>query len=510
LANHFGQEDITVCTDADKVKVWDHLRQCDWKAFQRLLTPADCKEAALCAGVRLGAGPLNLVMLVFLGLGAAWCRAKSFSAVLVTVLKLIQDSSDYPQSPIAKARRQGRKKSKRKKRHKHDPRGQDPTQLSEEAFVQARRKMPWSFWLSLIMVLARNFEAEHRASVRWRGFRLLALDGTGIRLPHWKRLASYFGVAKNGRSRRTQVRMLMLQFPQVRMPWRIALSPWTDDERKVAVGLLDQLQVNDLVLMDRGFWSFGLFCQIAGRQAYFATRQKARVCWRTVKRLGLNDRIVRHQPKDWRKSWKKQGLPESIDLRIIEYRIPGFRKTAVVTNLLDPNVISASDWVRMATHDEAGRVLAPGLYHRRWEIETTFRELKVTQGMEGSLRSRSPEGIRYEVANHVVLYLLTRWLMVEAAKKAGIDDPLRLSFKSAMEELGDMRETLLHAAPEYVERVLLPRLLERIASHLVPLRPGRHYSRPRDTKPKLKSKGRHQKPSKLKGKAKSGKHIGKN
>jgi hypothetical protein len=487
-----------VCTDADKTTVWDELRQSDWKAFQRFLQPDILAEAATGAGLKLGTGPLHLGNLVLFALGAAWFRTKSFADVLVVVLKLMQDADAWPDAPLATLQRRGRKKAKRQKRTKHDPRGQDPTQLSEEAFVQARRKMPWSFWTALLLILTRNFEAAHGERVRWKQFRLLTLDGTSIALPHWKRLADYFGTATNGRGRRTQARMVMLQLPLVRVPWRYELTPWTEDERSVAKRLLSALQRDDLLLMDRGFWSFGLFYQIQNQGAYFATRQKARVCWRRIKRLGPGDSIVRHQPRDWRKQWKKQGLPESIDLRVIEYQIPGFRKTAVVTNVLDPQAISAPDWVRMATVDEAGRALEPGLYHRRWEIETTFRELKVTQGMQKSLRSRSPEGIRYEVAGQVLLYLLTRWLMVEAAVKAGIDDPLRLSFKAALEELADMRETLVHASPEHVRRVLLPRLLDRIASHRVPLRPGRHFPRPRDTKPKAKSKGRYQKPSKLK------------
>ena len=47
----------------------------------------------------------------------------------------------------------------------------------------------------------------------------------------------------------------------------------------------------------------------------------------------------------------------------------------------------------LATDNEPGRNPTPGLYHRRWEIETTFRELKVEQGMEGHLRGRTPEAI---------------------------------------------------------------------------------------------------------------------
>jgi hypothetical protein len=497
LPDHFRQEDRTVYTGADKTTAWDHLRQCDWKAFQRFLHPGVWKGAAQTAGLKLGAGPLHLGNLVFLAVGAAWMRTRSFADVLVAVLKLLRDADDWSDSPLADLQRRGRQQARRQRRGPHDPRGQDPTQLSEEAFVQARRRVPESFWVALLLVLARDFEAAHGARVRWKHFRLLALDGTSLALPHWRRLAASFGTAKNGRGRRTQARLVMVQFPQVRLPWRYELTPWTDDERAGAARLLRGLRRDDLVLMDRGFWSFGLFGQIQSQGAFFATRQKARVGWRTLRRLGPGDRLVRHQPKDWRKQWRQRGLPPSIDLRVIDYHVPGFRQTAVVTNVLDPEVVSAPEWVRLATRDESGRVLEPGLYHRRWEIETTFRELKVTQGLQGGLRSRSPEGIRYEVAGHVLLYLLTRWLMVEAAERAGIEDPLRLSFKGALGELADLRETLVRARPEHVWRVLLPRLLERIASHQVPLRPGRHFPRPRDTKPKAKGKGRYQKPSKL-------------
>ena len=108
-----------------------------------------------------------------------------------------------------------------------------------------------------------------------------------------------------------------------------------------------------------------------------------------------------------------------------------------------------------------------------------FCELKVRQGMQRSLRSRTAEGIAFEVAGHVLLYLLTRWLMFEAAKEHGVP-PLRISFTQALREMNDIRHALLLADPQRVRRVLLPRLLWRIAQHLVPLRPGRHFPRPAD------------------------------
>jgi hypothetical protein len=122
--------------------------------------------------------------------------------------------------------------------------------------------------------------------------------------------------------------------------------------------------------------------------------------------------------------------------------------------------------------------------------------LKEFQGLERSLRGRTPETIAYEVAGHVLLYLLVRWLMVEAAAAAGVD-PLRLSFSGALNELKRLVPSLVQASPERAAGVLVPRLLSRMASHRVALRPGRHYPRPHDTKVKNKGKGKKQLPSKL-------------
>lgn len=194
--------------------------------------------------------------------------------------------------------------------------------------------------------------------------------------------------------------------------------------------------------------------------------------------------------------WKDEGLPESLRLRVIAYQIKGFRPSAVVTSVLDPTVISRDEFVRLATVDQAGRSLDAGLYHRRWEIETTLSEIKVTQGMDGAFRSRRTEGIAFEVAGHLLLYFLVRRQIVEAASAAGVP-PLRLSYKGALEDVKDMRESLLKAGERPAQRILLPRLLDQIGSHVIPLRPGRHYPRPNDAKVKDKGQGKKQLPSKL-------------
>jgi len=481
-------------TDERRNKVWNEFRQRDIRVFSRQLTPGVFAEAAARCGLRVVKSPLCLVHLVWLGIAAAWHVTESFASVLTLTLKLLEDQQQFRQSKLGRAKRNGRRK-KSARRSKHDPRRDDPTEITEEAFVQARQRMPLQFWLTLIIILGERFEAEHGPRHRFRGFRVLAMDGTRIDLPNGKALRDHFGAAKNSTgTHHVQAHMVMLQFPFTRLPYRYELTPVREGEVTLAQRLVTHLRPRDLVLLDAGYMSYGLLWAIAQRQAFFAIRVGRTLCFQTRRRLQPNgqDRLVRWTPRDSRRQWRRLGLPTSLDLRIVEYRVRGFRSQAIATNVLEPEQISRDDWTRLTTEcGTAGRKLLPGLFQRRWEIETTYHELKVDQGMDRHLRGRTPESIRYEIAGHVMLYLLTRWLMVEAAVKHGLD-PLRLSFVAAQRELNALRPSLVTASAQWAAQVLLPRLLDRIASHRVPSRPGRHYPRKKKTnrrnQPKSSSK----------------------
>ena len=491
-------------TDEHRGKVWDEIRQRGFRPFAEILTPQVLADAAQGAGTKLVQSALGVPTLVWLSLSSALHTSKNFADILVITFKLINDLRAVQQLQAkrrekASSRRKSKGKAARKrqrkskKRSKYDPHGSDPQKVSEEAFVQARQRMPLAYWVQLLLILVAQFQAQHETLTRWRGFRLLALDGSDIPLPFHRRLREYFGTCKNGKQARTvQARLVMLAFAQVRLAYRYQLVPQSCHEQTAAGRLLQGLQANDLVLMDRGFWSFGLFWQIQQQQAFFGIRLRRGVNFKKVRQLGSKDWLVRWSPiKRSRKkcTWASQDLPKSIDLRMIEYHIRGFRPSAIVTSVLDPQVLSRNDWVRMATQDQAGQTLQAGLYHRRWEIETLFYELKVTQKMEGNLRSRTPRGIEYEIAGHVLLHFLTRWLMVKAALAHGLD-PLRLSYTHALRELEDLRSLFLIAEADTIVTIVLPMLYERIAQHQVPLRPGRNYPRPSDkhSKYRLSSK----------------------
>ena len=460
--------------DEARDSIWQQLRQRGLHAFARMLTPQAMQAAATAAGVSIGTSPLNACTLVWLGIAGALHTTKSFADVLLITWKLLEDG----RCPLPQARRRNGRRRPCARRSRHDPRGSS-AHVSEEAFVQARQRLPLAFWLCLLVILGEMFQQQRPQYVGWKRYRLLMLDGSDIALPRYQRLLAHYGAAGSGRARTPQARMLMLAFAQARLPWRYAVVPQSCHEQTAAKGLLAHLEARDLVLMDRGFWSYGLFWQIQQQQAYFAIRLRRGVTLRRLKRLGDRDELVEWKPRARSKkrcSWVGLGLPKSIRLRVVHYRVPGFRASAVVTNVLDPKAISRDEWVQMASTDERGHVLEAGLYHRRWEIETLFYELKVFQRLEGSLRSRTPQGIEFEIAGHVLLYFLIRWLMVEAAVEHDAH-PLRLSFKHALQEFDDLRPFLLTDPPDVVRKTHLPKLLQRIAQHRITIRPGRHFPR---------------------------------
>ena len=248
-------------TDEHRFEVWGEIRQHGIRSFSSKVTPAVLAETAKRTGVRLVKSPLCVANLVWLGITAALQTADDFATVLTATLKILEDQQEFYSTKVGKAKKNGKRRKQGKGRgkrgvSKHNPYRNEPTEVSEEAFVQARQRMPLSFWINLIIILGEVFQKEHQSLLKFRGFRLVAIDGTCIALPNWKRLKNHFGTARNARGdQNAQARMVMLQFPLARLPYRYELCPLDNGEVTIARRLSQHLCKNDLVLLDACFWS---------------------------------------------------------------------------------------------------------------------------------------------------------------------------------------------------------------------------------------------------------------
>jgi hypothetical protein len=461
-------------TDSKRAEAFDEIRRHDQAIFDHILIPDLFFQAARMSGVPIIRSPLNLINLVWLAVSAAHNPEKCFADILELSRKTLQDDESFASSPLAKLL--GATGPPGGTTSPHDPRKDAGTPVTEEAFSKARKRMPSAFWVALFVLLGQRFLTLYPEVVRWRRFRLMAVDGTEISLPDWAALRKHFGTPRNASgSHGPQARMVLLQYPLARLPRAYALEPRAVGENTMARSLLQGLSKEDLVLLDAGFLCYGLLWQIDNQDAFFCLRLKKRLNMRQIKQLseetGDCDVLVEWTPKDSRGKWRKEGLPKSMELRLLTYHAKGFRPLQLLTNVLSVEEAPYREWWGLSVSEE-GEVLWKGAYNLRWEIETTYLELKVHQGLQGGLRSRTPEGIYYEVAGHVLYYLLVRWLMVEAAQKAGVS-PLRLSFTAALAEINGQWPSAVVASRIWLEKTLRPRLLERVGSHRVVERPGR-------------------------------------
>src|SRR5262249_23174314 len=147
---------------------------------------------------------------------------KCFADVLELSRKTLQDNEAFASSSLAKLLEASDPPSGKTSRH--DPRKSAGEPVSEAAFSKARQRMPREFWIARFILLGQRFLELHSQVIRWRRFRLLALDGTEILLPDWAALRNSFGTPRNGSgSHAPQARLVLLQYPLARLPRAYAL-----------------------------------------------------------------------------------------------------------------------------------------------------------------------------------------------------------------------------------------------------------------------------------------------
>ena len=178
-----------------------------------------------------------------------------------------------------------------------------------------------------------------------------------------------------------------------------------------------------------------------------------------LQRLGKDDFLTElTMNKESRK--KDPSLPEKVPLRI-------FRATW--TTAAGETI---SEWFvtsLLNRHKYTKKKLA-GLYHRRWQEETSYLEFKRVFHAD-VLRSKKVANIYKEFAGHVLAYQLTRQLIVEAAIKHH-KKPTELSFLNAARWVVHFSHQMA-AAPTACLPQLYQSLLDAIATCPIDVRPGR-------------------------------------
>jgi hypothetical protein len=338
--------------------------------------------------------------------------------------------------------------------------------VSKSAIAQARQRLGAEPLHWLFLTSARAWAAQDAHAYTFKGMRLFALDGTTLRSHDNPALRSHFGCQH-------YVGQTIASYPQTRgvtltaIPTHIVVDatfgPYGINEMLYAKTMVRDIPDDSLTVFDKGFLSAEILCGLtqAGCNRHFLIPAKSNTQWEVVDGSPA-DALVRMRVSPQARA-KCPDLPEFWQARAIEVIDDKARKRILLTSLTDRRRFKASDIAQC--------------YTRRWQIETSYRELKQSMmGMALTLRSRTVEGVYQEIWGALTAYNLIRLEIAQAALAAECE-PTQVSFVRAFHAI----QYELHWAAITRAQGKLPALLQRLRQRIVQLlnekRPGREFDR---------------------------------
>jgi hypothetical protein len=350
----------------------------------------------------------------------------------------------------------------RERKRRHLP----PVCADASAYCRARAKLPVALIDQLSGQVMRKTECKTPECWKWNGLNVYLVDGLVLRAPD---TAANQAVYPQPSSQRDG-----LGFPQIRVIVTTSLATGcilhynTGQVKGKQTGEVTlfrekhaDFQAGDVVVGDSNFESFHdsvllkrrgveMVCCINGsRNSPF----EGRAC------ETLDDEIVTVQkpPFDKNRFTRAQweSLPDSIEYRVIRYRVAG-RNTEITI------VTTLRDRVQFPAHDIAD------VYGLRWDVELDICAYKSTMGM-CDLRCRTPENLDREIAVGVLGYNLVRLLMADTAVVAELH-PREISFSQARDAWRNFSDELETAND-------LTWIVLSASARLVRDRPGREEPR---------------------------------
>lgn len=355
--------------------------------------------------------------------------------------------------------------------------------VKEEAFCIARRLLPLRFFMRVFMAVVAGFSCRFHGAYRWRGRRLMGIDGMDMDLPQHPHVKRIFPPSTNqhGAQGRPQARLVGLVGLRDGLCHAFRWTSLAVSEQFSARKLLRFLRPQDLLMCDRNFPDKATFASVRAKDADFLFHLPSN------RFLGLPRTRV---PGDRRDQWyvriplpatltkKFPSVGQELQARILRYQIPGFRPSWLITSLLDPMEFPYEELV--------------ALYHERWRQETFHREWKHTLELS-NLRSHTAGGLLKEVLVQLTLNNVIRWLMAQAAPSLC---PVNVKFLEA-KRLVLASLPAMAVAPTILLPALYQELLEEIGRRRIKARPGRSYPRRWDARARPKGHGKTVVPAKL-------------
>lgn len=357
--------------------------------------------------------------------------------------------------------------------------------VSASSVCEARQKMPAAIFTELNQHVLSLRESKSPLPC-WHGHRVFGVDGSKINVP--RELLSSGYKAPN----RDQY------YPQGRLStlYHLGSSLIHDgifsgdkSERTCLLSHMERLQAGDVVVLDRGYFSYLVVSEATRKGIHIICRLQSGTVNKAVQAFidsNSVDDIITYEPSTSVKyESKKQGYDIAlipIQLRLIKYIIND-ETYVCCTTLLDATYPA----------EEFAKV-----YHGRWGIEELYKVSKTFIDVE-DFHSQSERGVMQECYAHILMINIARLFESEAAKQlppsnddetpdsreqkdsywkdfCGEIQRIKINFKNCLLVLGRALEKLLLPTGR-VDIIWISHLLKSISRIRQRIRPGRHTSR---------------------------------
>jgi hypothetical protein len=275
--------------------------------------------------------------------------------------------------------------------------------------------------------------AQRSTRGAWLGdWRVMAIDGAVLDMPDTPANNAEYTHSSSGRGPGAFPAVRVVAFAECGTHAIIdaALGTWHTSEHTLVGEVVRSFGPDMLILADRGIYSYEFWEQARTTGADLLFRVGANLNFAVIERYPDGSyRSVLLPPRTQspvRKLAARRGELSILEAggttcRVVEYTVDS-NKDGNQPGEVIRLITSILDWTQAPAHELAA------LYHDRWEIELSFREIEIYQVAHTRvLRSKSPQMVRQEIWGILLAHYAIRYLMQEAADTADVD-PDRISF----------------------------------------------------------------------------------
>ena|ERR1017187_2929848 len=345
---------------------------------------------------------------------------------------------------------------------------------SKAAFSLQRMKLQYDFFAWWNVILVNSFYSHYGDEVkRWRGYRLMAVDGSTAYLINKQEVIDYFGVQNNQSVSVAMGRIILLYDVLNEINISSHLLPITCSEQEAVNELIPFYDSDVLAIYDRGYPSFtSIYLHLTHEQERKFVMRSRTGFNREVKdfmRSKDKSRVVdfkagRKSVTDLAKHGYIVTTSSSVKVRLIKVKLDTGVTEVLITNLYDETNYPTA--------------LFKELYFKRWGVETNCNLQKNTLQLEAFSGQKVNTILQDFYASVFITNLQS--IISKQCNKELIHKTKHRKHRYKINRnvaMGMMKNRVVRLFTTKTPKQILLELEKLFLNHLEPIRPHRKYNR---------------------------------